>query len=528
MEISRTELEYILISFFFALILACFLILIKINYKESSNSSIFFAVFFLTFYFYQPLLIILDRLKAYVLYYSDEVPHFAIEEFLKIEYVIIGYIGTFFSNVFLPIHKNVTISGYETFWERLKDALSRFRDKNFKYIVILVLYILLSYLLYLTNDKDQEIKKTSKEFFSFLLNCIIVLDFFKAIWYLGAYLPLLFGELKIEYKLCQNCTNMQEYVGQITQNMEKYLEEDKKKLEEAYEDLIYIIYFFLRTQILKEKYKDLIQKIEANKDSFKLKLKSKQEIEKLSKSIDKLNYEDKLASAIRKIIKTLSKIPRKIYEYEDLTRKLSQNNKGCYNEYPFCAWILIGFGLIIFAFEVSLPYYDYHELSSPFDFEGNFIFAFCVTFLYFAVIYYSFLNTNSLTTQNIYGIKQSDTLCLLNFAEGISGLITPITFLAVGTKAAGFFDLRENMTFMKTFDIPIVENIFIGLKFEAIYYTYIVLRSFTFSISFFMNSKVNTFFVPNCCKKGKYLFYRKINDKNTTKDDKGCCKICCL
>ena len=78
MNLSSTENIYLVISFIFSLVLACLLILVRINYKDSSISSIFFAVFFLTFYFYQPLLLIVDRLKAYTLYYSQEKPHFDI------------------------------------------------------------------------------------------------------------------------------------------------------------------------------------------------------------------------------------------------------------------------------------------------------------------------------------------------------------------------------------------------------------------------------------------------------------------
>ena len=37
-------------------------------------------------------------------------------------------------------------------------------------------------------------------------------------------------------------------------------------------------------------------------------------------------------------------------------------------------------------------------------------------------IYYSVVTTNCLTKQNLYGIRQSDSLCLLKFTETISGL----------------------------------------------------------------------------------------------------------
>ena len=118
MGLSSIENTYLILSFFFSLFLACILILIKVSWKDSSISSVFFAVFFLTFYFYQPLLLTIDRLKSYTLYYSLEKPHFDVEDFLEREYIIIGYVGTVFSNIILPIHRDITISGYDTICRR--------------------------------------------------------------------------------------------------------------------------------------------------------------------------------------------------------------------------------------------------------------------------------------------------------------------------------------------------------------------------------------------------------------------------
>ena len=169
MGLSSIEKEYLIISFFFALILACILILIKINYKDSSIISIFFAVFFLTFYFYQPLLLLVDRLKSYTLYYSLEKPHFDIDDFLRIEYIIIGYIGTVFSNLILPIHTDFTLSGYDTFCKRFKDAIKRYIKKKIIFLIIAVVYIIVSFILYKARNNDEEIKKKINGIYTFFI-----------------------------------------------------------------------------------------------------------------------------------------------------------------------------------------------------------------------------------------------------------------------------------------------------------------------------------------------------------------------
>lgn len=528
MELTSIEITYLVLSFIFAFLLACILILIKINWKESSISSIFFAVFFLTFYFYQPLILIVDRLKSYVLYYSEEKPHFEIEEFLEYEYIIIGYIGTAFSNFILPIHTDISISGYDTFCLRLWDAIKRFIKGKSVLVILLIAYIIFSYSLYKIKDNDEEIEKKSSEFIPFLLNCLIIQDFFKAIWYLGAYFPLLICELRIELddSNCLFChCDSSSYAERLKANIEKSLNKDKDKFYKAYGKIDYIIENFYKNNV-KKNILDLLIEVESKKDNLEVSLdKNNKELQKLSKEIDPNNVREKLASAVRSLIKVLSKIPRKIYEYKDIDKRLK---RGIYN---LCYHLLYGviiIGFFIFIFEVSLSHYDYEDLSSPLNFKTNFLWAFFITFLYFSIIYFSVLKKNSLTRQNIYGICQSDSLCLLKFAEIISGMITPVSFLAVGTKALGIFALRENMTFMQNFDIPLVENVFIGLKFDEIYDTYISIRTLIFLTSFFMTFCINTLSLPLCCKKGKYIINWKINDKNAIYifDEDGCCERC--
>ena len=530
MELSSTEITYLITSFLFALFLAIILILIKVNFKESSISSVFFAVFFLAVYFYQPLLLIVDKLKSYTLYYSIEKPHFAIEDFLNTEYTVVGYVGTFFSNFFLPIHRDITISGYDTICKRLKDAIIRYFKKKKILIIIGIAYILLSLILYKVEDNDEEIPTKSIQFVRFLLNCLIVKDFFKAIWLLGAYFPLLVGDLRLEMRpeMCccfSDICDSNTYSDRLKSNIEESLEKDKKKLTEAYENVIYITRKFLTNSFTRGEIENLLNVLERDQGKYQIKLKSEDKIKQLEKPFNPKNSVDELASAVRNLFKTASKIPRKIYEYEDVEER---REKGICNMCYHLYYGIIIIGVFIFGFEISLSYYDYDTLSSPLNFDTNFVFNFFLSYLYFILIYYSFLKKNSLTTQNIYGIKQSDSLCLLKFAEVISGLITPVSFIVVGTKAFGFFYLRENMTFMETFNIPLVENIFIGLKYDEVYDSYITLRTTIFIFSFCMTFVINTISVPLCCKKGKYIINWYINDKNAINifDENGCCKKC--
>ena len=530
MGLSYFENYYLILSFIYAFLLACVLILIKVDWKKASISSVFFAVFFLTFYFYQPLLLIIDRLKSYTLYYSIEKPHFEIEDFLRNEYVIIGYVGTAFSNFVLPIHTDINISGYDTIRKRFVDAIKRYAKKKKWYLVIIVSYAILSFILYKIRDNDEEIEKKSIELVPFLLNCLIIVDFFKTIWLLGAFFPILMGELRVELNINEwRCNYIEDstndYVKMLQNNINEYLDKDIEVLGEAYKNVFYIIHninndYCRRTEIL-----DLLKEIKENQDNYKIKLDDEKEIEKLVKQFDGKNHEDELASGVRKLIKAKSKIPRKIYESKDIKERRKNGTwKVCF---PLL-FIIIGVAFFIIGFEISLCFYDYENLSSPLNFSFNIVWSFFITFLYFILIYYSFLHKNSLTSQNIYGIMQTDTLCLLKFSENISGLITPVSFLAIGTKALGIFALRDNLTFMQTFDIPLVENIFISLKFDDIYDSYISIRMMIVLCSFFMTFLLNSFRVPLCCKKDKYIINWKINDRNQSVifDEEGCCKNC--
>ena len=170
------------------------------------------------------------------------------------------------------------------------------------------------------------------------------------------------------------------------------------------------------------------------------------------------------------------------------------------------------FGILVFFFEISLYAVEYKSLRTPSELVEDYIFSIFISFIYFSSIFYSVIRKNYLSKQNIYEIRKSDNLCLLNFTETISGLIEPVSFLFIGTKALGIFQLRDNITFMETFDIPIVENIFIGLNFNDVYKVYIAIRLVIVLSAFFLTLSVNKIEIKICCSKDCYLVNSTIND----------------
>ena len=198
MELNDQEIIYLVLSFIFSFLLACIILFSKINCEFSSIVSIFCAVFFLTFYFYQPFLISLDRLKSYIIYYSIEEINFDIKYFLDWEYQIIGWAGTIFSNFILPFHINYVLSGYESFCDKLKDSFKRYIKEKKNYFIFLGLYGLITLIAQKTSDKKAEY---TFETASFIYNALQIPDLFNALWYLGSFFPFLIGQLRVEFDI---------------------------------------------------------------------------------------------------------------------------------------------------------------------------------------------------------------------------------------------------------------------------------------------------------------------------------------
>jgi len=515
MELNKYEISYLIISFLFSLSLSCILILIKVDCKNATCISTILALFFLIFYFYQPFLLCIDRLKSYIIYYSLEKPNFDIEYFLDWEYNIIGWVGLGFSNFILPFHRNYIFSGYLDKGDRIKDSFKRWIKEKYGDLIIVLVDLLVSYIIEKEKHKKNKLEEFSFELANYILNAFQIPEVFNALWYLGSFFPLLFGQMRIENECC---CNSKKYNDQYKNNIKESLNKDQKKLEENYSDMLFICKKFIDDVKKKEELNKFMNIVENNKGKFKLELINEKELKEKQKKYEKEitldNFKDKLASAFRSMKKRIYKLPKKFYEYQLLDKKSKQYNNQCNVIY---SGLMLLFGALIFVFEISLYYVEYKSIRNPLEFEKDFIYSLVISLIYFSVVYYSVVTTNCLTKQNLYGIRQSDSLCLLKFTESISGLIEPLSFLFIGTKALGIFNLRDNLTFMETYDIPIIEAIFIGLKFKDIYNIYIHLRLFILALALGLTFKIDKITIKSCCKGDSYLIKTTINDMNSTK-----------
>ena len=218
-NLSSSEKYYLINCSAFSFTFSCILILYKINFRKSSVISIFFALFFLTCFFFQPFLLALDCVYANLFLYANEKRSMNIDQFLKWEYKFVCYVSSVFSILILPIHTDFLVSGYFTFREKMWDCIKRYLKKQFFLIIIGLLYTLVSLILSLLKGKHM-IKK-SKDFFDFLLNLLIIPRFFSTCWYLGAYFPLLIGELKMEYKSWRSDNYFKTLIGVLGFSIDK-------------------------------------------------------------------------------------------------------------------------------------------------------------------------------------------------------------------------------------------------------------------------------------------------------------------
>ena len=81
------------------------------------------------------------------------------------------------------------------------------------------------------------------------------------------------------------------------------------------------------------------------------------------------------------------------------------------------------FWILVFFFEILLYNEENKSLRALSELVEDYIFSIFISFIYFYSIFYSVMRKNYLSKQNIYGIRKSGNLYLLNSTETISGLI---------------------------------------------------------------------------------------------------------
>ena len=517
-ELTKEQNTYIIMGLIFSVVFTITLITHKINFKKASIISIFFSYFFLIVLIYQPFIINLDQMIGFFYIEKNKERNLDIDKFFEYEYKIAGYIGTLFSIIILPIYKDYLLSGYFSFHQKLCDAIKRRLKKIGILAIILIVYILVGFILYLFKGENGYI--IAKEFLFFVINCLSLPNFFKSIWYIGANIPLIKDELNM-YNF--RYSKRQNYYERLCGVVVYYLKKDKDKIIEAIIDLKYILakFFVDNTEIKKKKYIiELIEIFEKEKEQLEISEVS-MEREDLEITINLQNFHHVLAKAIRNVKKGLNQIPRKLYVIKNLEKKFNFNmNKWGFMFYcfliflPFAYICLVGLVAIFNSYYISYHSYLIKKLEFKSPKLSDHYYNLSYKFSVFFVLYYSAIKLNSLTEQNIYGNKMSDTLCLLEFSSCIAGLITPLSLICLDKHTGNIVYGKSKIIFLKNFGMPLIENYFIDAKFEDVYFIYFVIKIIVFIISLILTLFKHSISIKLCGKEFKF----KINDKN----DKSC------
>ena len=524
-EFDKKCLLYLLIGLGIAFILASILLIYKVDCKESSVISFIFAYFFLIAFFFQPFLVTLDyALFIFETSFQRERNFGDIDNMLRLIYRIIGRIGTGFSLVVLPVYTHFYFSGYFTFGGRLKNAIKRYftEDCILYYIfgIIIVVALIVGFVLIERGNEDFVLSSKDLAY-----NCLIIPSIIKCLLYLGSYFPILWSELKL---ICP-CMRTKAYVQILNGVVKTYLNEDIKKLEQAYINLGNALNKSFSTENQRKEIKKIMKKVrdkksDKNDKDFSLIVLNDGDN---SGVITKETFIQIVCDSITEINETLLTFPRKLFVKNNINNKLEKEHGRIYYLYPI---LLLGIGIFILFIEIFGNALEYSEIR---DNYGRIDDIYCIILLiflifYYMAIYFCVLKRNSITKQMLYGKRESDTLCLLNFATEISGLITPASFIVIYSNLFGIYQYenrekkfysQNNMIFTQINKYIIIENIKplfnLDISFKDSFWIYSYFKSFiilTFLIgSFFFHS----FTLKGCCcccknKKYQYIF----NDKN--------------
>ena len=526
-EIESRILILIFLGLAMSIIFALLILLFKIDWKNTTVISFIFALFFSIAYFFQPFLVTIDYL--FFLYESSKLRernYERIDKAFTLVYKIVGYVGTCFSLILLPIFKNFYFSGYFKFHQKLGDSIKRFfRDDLFKYYIIAIpvsIILIVGIIFYFIR---KEIVLNTKDL---LLNCLIIPGIFKCLLYIGCYLPILLSELNFAIDCI--CKSKEKYNNILKGVILKYLDKDKYNLKKAFVEIIKNktkININL-TQEQKAQIENTIKKCEECKDESKQDIIKKneiinEEIEKLPLIFEKAIY-NLFCDSLTKINEVLLTIPRKTYVYENIQKKFEKEYRVIF----VLLWaLMILIGIFVFGIEIFGNFFNYSESRNEYNkiTISKCMRLFFYLLFYHMVVFFSVLKRNSITNQMLYGRKNSDTLCLLNFATEISGLITPVSFIVIYSKVFGIYDYDEpfekitnnnfyphnNMIFTRTYKYIIIENIKplfnLDITFKKTFYIYVAIKSCILILFFFGTFCFHSLTIKLgcCCPKKKML-----------------------
>ena len=544
-HVESNFMKILVIGLCLSIIEASILLIYKINFKEASILSFIFAFIFLIAFFFQPFLVTLDyAIFIYDSYNLRERNYENIDKILYLSYKIIGWIGIFFSLAFLPIFKYYYFSGYFTFYRKLGHSLRRyFCGDLIKYYILaipgLILILFALYLYYISGKQDLVLN--SKDL---LFNCLSIPGQIKCLIYIGSYFPILFSELKFSFR---NEKYKKILNGIITQS----IQDDIKNMDEAYIKI-------LNTEIEKV-FKDNSQKneierikkeYEKNKESCHIQIKkvnnneNGEEIndDKFEKVVSLKTAEKIVCESMTVIKETLLILPRKFFVRKNIEDKMDKEHGNYYFLYPLFMLVIGASVLFIELFGDSINYSEYTDQYDRIK-SNNCFYLFIILYIYHIAIYFCVLKRNSITNHMLYGKRNSDTLCLLNFATEISGLITPIPFFVIYSNLFGihYYDEKfgnsgkkeyypqNNMVFTKLNKYILVDNIKplfnLDITFKDTFWIFVFIKDciiIFFLLSTFLFYSLTLKFCCYCCcntkcchkgcntKKFKYIF----NDKN--------------
>ena len=549
-EIESRILILIFLGLAMSIIFALLILLFKIDWKNTTVISFIFALFFSIAYFFQPFLVTIDYL--FFLYESSKLRernYERIDKAFTLVYKIVGYVGTCFSLILLPIFKNFYFSGYFKFHQKLGDSIKRFfRDDLFKYYIIAIpvsIILIVGIIFYFIR---KEIVLNTKDL---VLNCLIIPGIFKCLLYIGCYLPILLSELNFAIDCI--CKSKEKYNNILKGVILKYLDKDKNNLKKAFVEIIKNktkININL-TQEQKAQIENTIKKCEECKDESKQDIIKKneiinEEIEKLPLIFEKAIY-NLFCDSLTKINEVLLTIPRKTYVYENIQKKFKKEYRVIF----VLLWaLMILIGIFVFGIEIFGNFFNYSESRNEYNkiTISKCMRLFFYLLFYHMVVFFSVLKRNSITNQMLYGRKNSDTLCLLNFTTEISGLITPVSFIVIYSKVFGIYDYDEpfekitnnnfyphnNMIFTRTYKYIIIENIKplfnLDITFKKTFYIYVAIKSCILILFFFGTFCFHSLTIKlGCCCPKKKCCKKKCDDIKFTyifndKNEKSCPK----
>ena len=499
-------------NYFFIVIFSAIYIFIHLNKKNYYSILIIYSIFITSIYFLQPFLISIDYIIAYFQKYKDcenTFKNFSSYKVILYIYMIIGWSGTIFSDFIIPFCKNFYYSGYFTKSQIIKDCIYRWLKK---YLLIYLIYI--SYIIVTYKFRNKELINKFGNYADFILNILNIKGLFSVLFYISNYFELFIGQLRI---LCDDS-----FAYRIKGILGEELKHDEELLIESVKDLTFVIQKYIKENTSIE-YINKKNEIHSLIGNVKLDDYVKNKGLNINLNLDeneeesiriKLNLEnaiDVIAKWIRNFKKSLLNIPRKFFILFQLEQKTIENLPNIFVFIFFILFFLFELGNFVTIFKVE------EVVESLKDYYLKYLFTIFFCLVFFIIIFHSMTRTNYYTDNIIYGL--SDPLCFMEYAERISELLIPATFIFISSKNFFVYKNDIHLIFRDIFQIPIFDNIIIfgfeNISFDKylkeFYISRILIIAFVLVLSFTIR-KINIKCCCCCCKKKCSLYKVKIND----------------